>query len=365
MDLVPIFKVRLATPESKSLRQVITDYLMTENPVGWQKHLIKYAKSDYVNKDWEQANSESNVIWTGMKRIGVTDIFLARPGFKLDVLKMFENPMVKDAYTMIKILRHVSQCGDEISSFQVKKVIFEMNLRNEFHHCDNWVQVLNKILKHPNLSGKMRNDICQEWKGLKNVKLDLENFPFVKNGLHHLHAISEDALRIEETIQKRDVNETIKILSENKVRTVDFYVSNGQSLLIKSVHRCVDFACQLLNQAESIDFQANEVYSQGNTILHIALENSHGENEDSICKFILALTGKKFDFRHQNENGETVLHVACKKGFLQVVEELVKSDPKLLYIKDNIGKTPFYTACEYGNAGVVQRLANIKNKKIM
>lgn len=46
-----------------------------------------------------------------------------------------------------------------------------------------------------------------------------------------------------------------------------------------------------------------------------------------------------------NQFGESILHLACRKGLLEVVEFLVNEAKVSLWVKDDFGRTPLHDAC--------------------
>ena len=56
--------------------------------------------------------------------------------------------------------------------------------------------------------------------------------------------------------------------------------------------------------------------------------------------------------------GESSLHVACMRGSLQFVKEVIKLSPGLSRLRNNEGFSPMHVASAYGHVEIVQVLAD-------
>jgi ankyrin repeat protein len=61
---------------------------------------------------------------------------------------------------------------------------------------------------------------------------------------------------------------------------------------------------------------------------------------------------KVFDVNFQNLSGNTLLHLACKKGFLDVANLLIQNRANI-FILNHQGKSPFDLVCEFNHSQFV------------
>lgn|SRR3989338_1733859 len=61
---------------------------------------------------------------------------------------------------------------------------------------------------------------------------------------------------------------------------------------------------------------------------------------------------------HNRNNGQTVLHVAAKKGMIEMLQQ--KISHKYLDARDDMGKTSLFMAAQHGFDGIVERLIQLE-----
>ena len=104
-------------------------------------------------------------------------------------------------------------------------------------------------------------------------------------------------------------------------------------------------------KSEFLEFEGNYVKcvdQNGDTILHKALHH----NTDTLV-FVLENLQPKIDYK--NAIGKTALHEAAKKNLLSSVQLLIENGANLI-IANEVGSTPFHTACTCGSVEVMKEL---------
>ena len=61
----------------------------------------------------------------------------------------------------------------------------------------------------------------------------------------------------------------------------------------------------------------------------------------------------------QNEQGQTVLHLACFRGKIEIVEVVLAASNIDMCLRDKKGCTPLHIACQRGFLGIVELLVRI------
>lgn len=79
-------------------------------------------------------------------------------------------------------------------------------------------------------------------------------------------------------------------------------------------------------------------------------------NIESVKSFLLA---KKVSVNEKNNVGETLLHIACKNGSIEMMKFLIENGADL-DAKDSSGKTPFDVAVENGHGQLIMILLEDK-----
>lgn len=97
----------------------------------------------------------------------------------------------------------------------------------------------------------------------------------------------------------------------------------------------------------------NEKNSDDNTPLHYAALHGH----TIICKMFLRYKNKnQIDLLAQNIRGNTAAHLALRYNKLDILEMLVKAEPRLLILPNNKGQTLLKLACDLQNRDAITRL---------
>lgn len=111
-----------------------------------------------------------------------------------------------------------------------------------------------------------------------------------------------------------------------------------------SCKKCLNLKQTTIN--DDGEFDINTCDSQGNTALHIAVENGRIE----ICDVLLN-NGAIPNI--QNKSGMTPFHIAAKENKLNAAQLLITFDTNIS-VKDSIGNTPLHLACIAGNVEIVK-----------
>ena len=94
--------------------------------------------------------------------------------------------------------------------------------------------------------------------------------------------------------------------------------------------------------------------SNGETLLHIACKKGH-------INVVQCLVEKKCDIDNRNRSGKTPIHIACEAGNLDIVELLLSNPNCDINVKDSNGDTPLHIACEKGHSNIVELLLSSPN----
>ncbi|XP_076908937.1 uncharacterized protein LOC143566034 [Bidens hawaiensis] len=116
---------------------------------------------------------------------------------------------------------------------------------------------------------------------------------------------------------------------------------------------------QELGEDEALTEKIN---SNGNTLLHIAVEIGNGMLISEMlkphaCLYIRCFYLRDYDLtKIKNNDGSTVLHIAAIVGNTSAAKILIETDKRLLNIPDNKGKTPLDKANENGHLKTISYL---------
>ncbi len=88
----------------------------------------------------------------------------------------------------------------------------------------------------------------------------------------------------------------------------------------------------------------NRFNSRGFTPLHVAVYN----DDIDMFQFMVSEFNKNLDINQQTQDGETALHLACKKGLLKMMETIVEQGGDLSY-QDDDGHTPLHDLLQHCN----------------
>nr|KJB82270.1 hypothetical protein B456_013G186100 [Gossypium raimondii] len=93
---------------------------------------------------------------------------------------------------------------------------------------------------------------------------------------------------------------------------------------------------------------ADALNSKGNTPLHIAARTGSSE----ICQVLINhMSGGKIEageklIRVVNKNHDTALHDAVRNGHEEIVNLLIRRDPELALLTNNVGESPLFSAAD-------------------
>ena len=139
---------------------------------------------------------------------------------------------------------------------------------------------------------------------------------------------------------------SFKCLNHNKHSPLFLSIINGHL-------KCVE----ILATIEDADLNATDI--NGNTIYHICAEFNHYES----LRFLLTRKGKKFlePIYLKNDNDETVLHIAADHENIEIIKLVLSklydgsmSTEIFLTSKNKQGKTFFHIACSKGYHNIVE-----------
>lgn len=147
------------------------------------------------------------------------------------------------------------------------------------------------------------------------------------------------------------------------IKLIDIYPLAAQKMLINDSESNEAFALHLAcsyDQSENviiklIEATPNALFekdSQGNYPIHLAV--SHYPLSLSVVKVLIDAYPSLIQLR--NSNGDSVLHRACERNNIPLIEYLLRHPDILVNTKDGDGMTPLYIACECDKTHVVERL---------
>ncbi|MBA0874170.1 hypothetical protein Goshw_012894 [Gossypium schwendimanii] len=101
--------------------------------------------------------------------------------------------------------------------------------------------------------------------------------------------------------------------------------------------------------------------SKGNTLLHIAARMGSSE----ICQVLINhMSGGKIEageklIRVVNKNHYTALHDAVRNGHEEIVNLLIRRDPELALLTNNVGESPLFSAADKRHDRIAKPILNV------
>ena len=152
--------------------------------------------------------------------------------------------------------------------------------------------------------------------------------------------------------------------SKNNYEVVKYLCELGAEKSIKEKNNgrnCLLLACQeghlnivkYLIEVQHMKFKNSD--KEGNNMLHIATLY----NRIELIKYFIE---KGYDFNSTNNKGDTCLHLACKKGFIDIVKLLLSSKSIKININstNNENETPLYVSIVNQNISILNYLCEQK-----
>ena len=176
-----------------------------------------------------------------------------------------------------------------------------------------------------------------------------------------------------------------------RLELVDYFLNLGSSnLLAMSPQVMVDAghagSIEIFNKLLDSGFDPLKSNEYDVTCLHMAATNGHEDLaffimekypelmtrisrskwstlhyavQGGSLKLVQYLIEKGLDTKHVNENGETILHAACRFGEYDIVVYLTESHRYLVDMKDNDHNTPLHHASVNGNINIFRYLQQV------
>lgn len=128
------------------------------------------------------------------------------------------------------------------------------------------------------------------------------------------------------------------------------------SNLVSSDHRLADLAGKFLRAHSGNSITSNNLElgfkdTQGNTVLHLAATEHNVELVNLLNRY-----SQKFDCNAQNQNGDTALHIACKKRSDILIKALLQFKNMQCDILNNNQRAPLDEYCSFGQASCPQEI---------
>jgi len=112
---------------------------------------------------------------------------------------------------------------------------------------------------------------------------------------------------------------------------------------VQSYKPNINLIQDLIILGAKLDWQDEEGFNQGNTILHWVASDHRTEIRQIIAKMLI---DAGVDVNVQNEKGRTALIFATKWNYIEIVQMLIDAKADL-NIQDEIGNTALHYAVEY------------------
>ncbi len=142
----------------------------------------------------------------------------------------------------------------------------------------------------------------------------------------------------------------VKILLEKQPNLIDSLDLFGQSALSWAASNGhIEVVKYLIEKKANINVQNNANSNQGYTPLLFAISQGHTE----VAEFLI---NSGADVSITSDNGIYPLHLACKRGLLNVVKLILEKHPELLNLQDWLGQTSLIWAADDGRTDVVRFL---------
>ena len=172
----------------------------------------------------------------------------------------------------------------------------------------------------------------------------------------HINAIKMILLQshFNENTTDSEINEVLEYSSDHLTEVLLSYKKCGLHKLNKESLTPLTLA-EKYNHQEivSLLLQVTEKYQDenGNTLLHIACM-SHNLN------LVAKILSRMYDLNVTNNNGDTPFHIACRSSNSHIATLLLDSGCNVECLNKN-GDSPLHIACRCGNESAVKRILNV------
>ena len=103
-----------------------------------------------------------------------------------------------------------------------------------------------------------------------------------------------------------------------------------------------------------------KITKSGHTELHLAISEVQYEIVEKLVELIKRNPAEvKEVLRIKIERGYTPLHIAARTGKVRICACITAVDPSLLHVHDDKGKTPIYSAVQYGRKEAFLYLSSV------
>ncbi|KAJ6957798.1 hypothetical protein NC653_039692 [Populus alba x Populus x berolinensis] len=225
-------------------------------------------------------------------------------------------------------------------------------------------EVLNIIFKHVAASGNSLLHVAASHGSEDVTHLLCHHFPllitrknFLGDNALHLAARARRFDTIQNLVNhvKIDPHKTLELASLLRMKN-----NKGNTPLHDAVIKgCQEVACFLLNEDLEVSYHKNK---EDKSPLYLAVESC---DEDMIASFIEAMTernleklavGKPDIMLPEDIKGGNLLHLAASMGFLSGARRLVSRCPVAASQRNDEGNLPIHVACQKGHLEVVREL---------
>ncbi|XP_062583268.1 uncharacterized protein LOC134245034 [Saccostrea cucullata] len=142
--------------------------------------------------------------------------------------------------------------------------------------------------------------------------------------------------------------EVLKLLVNNNIDPKQLTKTGRNILHIASSNNQQDMSRYIVEKyPELLDSVDNQKWNA----LHFATAKGYLEMFDILVEFSQNLITK-------TKKGDTILHIACHKGRLNMCKRIIQSWPYLIQEENNMNRTPIFSAAEGGDLEIIKLLKN-------
>ncbi|KAK8542972.1 hypothetical protein V6N12_015547 [Hibiscus sabdariffa] len=107
----------------------------------------------------------------------------------------------------------------------------------------------------------------------------------------------------------------------------------------------------------------NQKNSKGNTPLHVAAKMGSSKTCQVLVNYVNNMSGEieagEKLTRMVNSNKDTELHVAVRNGYHQIAELLIREDPELTLVTNDVGESPLFIVVDKQHVQIAQHILEV------
>ena len=141
-------------------------------------------------------------------------------------------------------------------------------------------------------------------------------------------------------------------------RSIPSYTILYEAIKNRELEKAIALLQKALKDDKEVDLMQRD--SRGRSLLHFAIVNADSSREVLYREIVNLLIKLKQDVNAKDNQANTPLHMAARKGLFLVAEELVKNGANI-HAENKYGEIPLHYAVEGGNIEVIRLLIDQKN----